>query len=334
MAETKFDKDMAKTSSAEPDRDGVLADASDKILVWRGEMTSFKSLRTRALALSAPPLVWLTVLLAIPCVLLVGLSFLTRGQYGEIVYVPTFENIKRLAGFGLFGWNANFVLILLRSFVVAGITTILCIALAYPLTFHIATRPGRSRVFWLILIIIPFWTNVVVRAYAWLLILGPHMPPARLAAWLGLINEGGSLYPGSLAVYLGMVSTFLPFMALPLYASVERLNWEIIEAAKDLYGQRLQIFTQAILPQTRPGLAVGVIVTFVPAMATFVITDILGGAKTMLIGNLIQQQFAQAWDWPFGAALSSTLMLMTLICLAIFKRRQDEDPQGSILNRF
>ena len=116
-----------------------------------------------------------------------------------------------------------------------------------------------------------------------------------------------------------MVSAFLPFMALPLYASVERLDWDLLEAAEDLYASRWKVFRYAVLPQTKPGLSVGIIVTFVPAMAMFVVTDILGGAKYMLVGNLIQQQFTQARDWPFGAALSLSLMLMTLLSLAVFR---------------
>ena len=123
-----------------------------------------------------------------------------------------------------------------------------------------------------------------------------------------------------------MVSTFLPFMALPLYASVERINWDLLEAARDLYASRWQVFVKAVLPQTRPGLGVGIIVTLVPAMAMFVVTDILGGAKYMLVGNLIQQQFTQARDWPFGAALSLGLMLLTLLSLAAFRR--GDDPRG------
>jgi spermidine/putrescine transport system permease protein len=307
---------------------------ADKYIVWRGELTTYWTLKLRAVCLALPPLIWLTALLVLPCLLLAGLAFATRGEYGQILYQFTWENLNRLIGHSLFGWSPNFLFIIVRSVVVAAVTTVLCIALAYPLTFHIATRPGKTRVYWLILIIIPFWTNVVVRAYAWLLILSPSMPPARLLAWLGIIRDGGSLYPSPLAVYLGMVSTFLPFMALPLYASVERLNWEIIEAAKDLYASKLQILTQDILPQTRPGLAVGIVVTFVPSMAMFVVTDILGGAKTMLIGNLIQQQFAQARDWPFGAALSMALMAMTLICLAVFRHRKVRPEEASILSGF
>jgi spermidine/putrescine transport system permease protein len=253
------------------------------------------------------------------------LAFFSRGPYGQIIFEPTWDNFERLLGFTVFGWNPAYLYIVARSLWVALVTTVLCALLAYPLTFHIATRPRKQRVYWLILLIIPFWTNVVVRAYAWLLILGPNLPPAKILAAVGLLDPGAPLYPGPLAVYLGMVSTFLPFMALPLYASVNSLNWEILEAAKDLYGSRYLIFKQAILPQTRSGLAVGVIVTFIPAMSMFVVTDILGGAKTMLIGNLIQQQFSQARDWPFGAALAGALMFMTLLALAIFRSRSGWD---------
>jgi spermidine/putrescine transport system permease protein len=240
-----------------------------------------------------------------------------------VVWSFSLDNLERLVGFGLFGWSPDILLILGRSLWVAFVTTLLCVLIAYPLTFHMATRRPSIRVFWLILVVVPFWTNVVVRTYGWLLILGPQAPLAKLAAFLGLIPVGGALYPGTFAVYLGMTTTFLPFMALPLYASVERLDWEMLEAARDLYASSFLVFARVILPQTRPGLAVGIIMTFVPAMAMFVVTDILGGAKNMLIGNLLQQQFGQARDWPFGAALSLALMFLTLLSLAF---RQTDNP--------
>jgi spermidine/putrescine transport system permease protein len=257
--------------------------------------------------------------MAIPCLSLVAMALATRGQYGEVVWSFSPESLKRLAGFGLFGWSPDILKILGRSLTVAAVTTLLCVAISYPLTFHMATRRPSVRVFWLILIVVPFWTNVVVRTYGWLLILGPQMPPAKFAAFLGLIPPGSALYPGTLAVYLGMTTTFLPFMALPLYSSVERLDWDVVEAARDLYANSFLVFWKVVLPQTRPGLSVGIVMTFVPAMAMFVVTDILGGAKNMLIGNLIQQQFGQARDWPFGAALSLALMFLTLLSLA-FRR--------------
>jgi spermidine/putrescine transport system permease protein len=296
-----------------------MPDDKDDLITWRGEVTRLRKVRLRALALSIPPILWLTLLLALPCLSLATLALATRGPYGQVVWELSLGNLKRLAGYGVFGWSPDFFWILLRSVRVALLTTAACVLLAYPLTFHVATRPRKARVFWLILIIIPFWTNVVVRTYAWLLVLSPALPPARLAAWLGLVEPGSALFPGQLAVFLGMITTFLPFMALPLYASVERLDWDLLEAAQDLYASRWKVFLNAVLPQTRPGLSVGIIVTFVPAMAMFVVTDILGGAKVMLVGNLIQQQFTQARDWPFGAALSLALMLMTLLSLAAFR---------------
>jgi spermidine/putrescine transport system permease protein len=296
-----------------------MPDDKSELISWRGEVTRLRILRLRALALSLPPFLWLTLLLALPCLALIALSLATRGQYGEVVWRFSLDNYKRLLGYGIFGWSPDFLWILLRSVWMALATTAACVVLAYPLAFHVATRPPKARLFWLILIVIPFWTNVVVRTYAWLLVLSPQLPLAKAAASLGLIAQGGALYPGQLAVFLGMVSAFLPFMALPLYASVERLDWAILEAAEDLYASRWKVFRFAILSQTKPGLSVGVIVTFVPAMAMFVVTDILGGAKSMLIGNLIQQQFTQARDWPFGAALSHSLMLLTLLSLAAFR---------------
>jgi spermidine/putrescine transport system permease protein len=229
-----------------------------------------------------------------------------------------------LAGFSLFGWTADYIVIVLRSVWVAFVTTAVSVILSYPLAFFICARPERSRYLWLTLVIIPFWTNMVIRTYAWFLILAPELPLAKLASFLGLIPEGNPLYPNAFAVYLGMVSMFLPFVALPLYSSVERLDWSLVEAAQDLYASRVRVFTQAILPQTLPGLSVGVILTFVPAMGMFVVPDLLGGAKYMLVGNLIQQQFGASRDWPFGAAISMGLMVLTMISLQLYRRRSKD----------
>jgi spermidine/putrescine transport system permease protein len=290
------------------------------LLIWYGGIHRVFDLRIKGAALMGPGIFWLCLFLAIPAAALVVLSLARRGSFGEIEWIFSLANYRRLAGYGLFGWSPDYLIILGRSLTVGLVTTLLCLALAYPLTFYIATRPPKARTWLLFLLMVPFWTNVVVRTYAWQLILSPGLPPAELAAFFGLVKPGTPLFPGLIATYLGMVSTFLPFMALPLYSSVERLNWELLEAARDLYASRVQVFTQAILPQTRPGLTVGVIVTFVPAMAMFVVTDLLGGARYMLVGNLIQQQFGQSRDWPFGAALCLALMVLTMIGLMLYRR--------------
>jgi len=268
-----------------------------------------------------PGMLWLMLFLVLPGLVLVLVSVITRGAYGQLEWVLTLENYRRLAGFSLFGWTADYLTILWRSAVVAFVTTLVSVLLSYPLCFFIAGRPQRTRYLWLTLVIIPFWTNMVIRTYAWFLILSPQMPIARLAAYLGIIAQGAPLYPNAFAVYLGMVSIFLPFVTLPLYASVERLDWSLVEAAQDLYASPVSVFTQAILPQTMPGLSVGIILSFVPAMGVFVVPDLLGGAKYMLVGNLIQQQFGPSRDWPFGAAISMGLMVLTLVGIMVYRRR-------------
>lgn len=296
----------------------------NNLMIWYGELTTQKGLFKRGLGFLFPGMLWLMFFLVLPGLVLVLVSFATRGAYGQLEWEFTIENYKRLMGFSLFGWTADYLLILWRSVLVAFVTTLVSVVLSYPLCFFIAAREERSRYMWLTLVIIPFWTNMVIRTYAWFLILAPELPFAKAAAALGLISQGAPLYPNAFAVYIGMVSMFLPFVTLPLYASVEKLDWSLVEAAQDLYASRIRVFTQAILPQTLPGLSVGVILTFVPAMGMFVVPDLLGGAKYMLVGNLIQQQFGSSRDWPFGAAISMGLMVLTMISLQIYRRRSKE----------
>jgi spermidine/putrescine transport system permease protein len=293
----------------------------NKLLVWYGELTTNRRLLKRGLMFLSPGMLWLLVFLVLPGLMLIAASFAGRGAYGELVWNFTLENYKRLAGFGIFGWTADYLMIVWRSVWVAFVTTAVSVVLSYPLCFFIAGRSERTRYLWLTLVIIPFWTNMVIRAYAWFLILAPELPVAKLAAFLGFVPPGSALYPSVFAVYLGMVSMFLPFVTLPLYSSVERIDWALVEAAQDLYASRVRVFMQAILPQTLPGLSVGVILTFVPAMGMFVVPDLLGGAKYMLVGNLIQQQFGSSRDWAFGAAISIGLMILTMFSLYLYRRK-------------
>jgi spermidine/putrescine transport system permease protein len=273
------------------------------------------------LGLILPGALCLVLFLALPCLSLLYLSLASRGEFGTIHWWPlSLENFRRLIGFNLFGWRPDFLFIMLRSVREAFFTTLACVIISYPLTFYIASLKNPvSRFVWLILLSVPFCTNVVIRTYAWQLLLDPASPFVWFLSFTGAVPPETPLYPGFFAVYLGMISTFLPFTALPLYASIERMNWTLLLAAKDLYSKRFRVFRHAILPQTIHGLYVGVIITFVPSMAMYVITDILGGAKYMFIGNLIQNQFSQSRDWPFGAALSLALMVCTLASFAIFK---------------
>jgi len=296
----------------------------DKPEILYGELSTPRSIRTRGLLRIAPGMLWIMLFLSIPALSLIVISFTTRGAYGEIEWVFTLENYKRLAGYSLFGWSPDYLKILLRSIIAGLITTSVCILLSYPLAFFISTRGKTTRYLWLTALIIPFWTNLVIRTYAWQIVLAPGLPIAKLAALLNIVPPGSPLYPSFFAVYIGMVSAFLPFVALPLYAAVEKLDWGLVEAANDLYCGRWRVFSQAILPQTLPGLSVGAILTFVPAMGMFLIPDLLGGAKYMLVGNLIQQQFGKSRDWPFGAAVSLALISLTLMVLVILNRKGEK----------
>jgi len=296
----------------------------NKLMIWYGELITGKKLIKRGLFFLTPGMLWLIFFLVLPGLILVVVSFASRGSYGELVWEFSLENYKRLMGFGIFGWTADYLLILWRSVWVSIVTTVLSVTLSYPLCFYIAKKPERTRYLWLTIVIIPFWTNMVIRTYAWFLILAPDMLPAKLAAFFKLIAPGMPLYPSAFAVYLGMISMFLPFVALPLFSSIERLDWTLVEAPQDLYASNTRVFMHAILPQTLPGLSVGIILTLVPAMGMFVVPDLLGGAKYMLVGNLIQQQFGASRDWAFGAAISMGLMVLTMYSLYLYKRRNKD----------
>lgn len=293
-----------------------------KVILHNGEMITRPVMRLRQALFVSPGMFTIILLLALPCISLVVVSFLSRSDYGGLELKFTTENFKRLAGYGFFGWSADNLLIIWRSVVIAFFSTLICILLSYPLAFFLASRPQKTRMIWLALLLIPFWTSLVIRTYAWLLALAPDMPMATLLTFLGIIDAGTPLYPGTFAVHVGMVSTFLPFVALPLYTAVEKLDWSLVEAAEDLYASRLRVFRTAILPQTMSGLSVGIVLTFVPAMGMFIVPDILGGSRTMLIGNLIQQQFGTSRDWPFGAAISLVLMILTLSALMASQRNK------------
>lgn len=288
--------------------------------VFEGKLTTRAHMQKTGALLTGPGILWLLVFLLVPTVFLMILAFANRGAYGSIDWTFSLTNLKRLLGFSSFGWSPDNLLILWRSVQIAVFTTILCIAIGLPMAFWIANHDRSMRQFLFALIMVPSCTNLVIRTAAWMILLGPDMFPAKVASFLGFIAEGKSLYPGSFAVYIGMVSSMLPFAVLPLYTSVERLDWGIVEAARDLYAGPVRTFYHGILSQMKPGIIASVILTLVPSLGMYVISDLLGAGKYMLIGNLIQQQFGSASDWPFGAMLGIVLILSSVISLVIFQR--------------
>lgn len=277
-----------------------------------------QSQTTRALALSAPGMLWLLVFLLVPLGSIVAISFFSTGDYGQIERPLTLEHYRRFIGFGTFGWDPLYPAILARSLWLAAVSTLCCLLLGLPLAFFIAGLPERWKTFVLVLVVIPLWTNLLVRTYAWQILLAPGGWLSRLGVAAGLAPD--ALYPGAFAVYAGMVCDYLPFLILPLYASVEKIDWSLAEAAQDLGASSGQVFRHAVLPQIAPGLLAGVFLVFVPAAGQFVIPDLLGGAKTVLLGNVIQQQFGPSRNWPFGSAIASSAMLLVLAALWYYAR--------------
>ena len=296
----------------------------NRLLVWYGELSTSRKLTARGLALMALPLIWISLLLIAPLAAMLAWSVATRGPTGDIVWTLTLENFRRLAGFDSFGWTKAYLSILGNTVLMSAVTTVITVALSYPLAFFIALRPPKRRYLWLGLVMIPFCTNLVIRTYAWMMLLSNQMPLARLAQALGAIEPSAALYPSTLALYLGMVSNSLPFAVLPLYTNVEKLDWGLLEAGRDLYAGPVRVFLHAILPQTQPGLLTAVILTFIPAMGAFVIPDLLGGGRQWMLGNLIQHQFGVSRDFPFGAAVSLVLTAITLVGLLVLRRAGDE----------
>ncbi|MBI3882626.1 MAG: ABC transporter permease [Verrucomicrobia bacterium] len=257
----------------------------------------------RAWLLLAPLLGWLALFVVAPTLILLAVSFCQRDELGRIVWSFTTENYARL--FDATYWN-----IFVRSVGYAALTTLLCLVGGYPVAWFIArqTEPARSR--WLLLVMIPFWASFLVRTFAWITILKSEGLLNGLLQSLRLISVPAELLYTPGAVVVGLVYTYLPFAILPIYASVEKMDRQLLEAAADLGAHPFATFRKVILPLTRPGIMAAVLLVFVPAVGMFAISDLLGGARVPLIGNVIENQFLQARNWPFGAALGMVLLAL------------------------
>ncbi len=259
-----------------------------------------------------PSVGWFTWFLLVPLGIVAVYSFATKGTYGGVVFRWSPDNYVRAAE-----WV--YLRVLWNSIFLASITSIFCLLLGYPMAFVIATSGQRLKTALLICVVIPFWTNFVVRAYATKVLF------LSLGAWLMPYGLGVD----HCIVLVGMVTSYLPFMVLPLYASIERFDFTLLEAARDLGAPPVRVLTSILLPLTKRGMVTGMILVFTPALGEFVIPDLLGGAKTMLVGNLITEQFLRARDWPFGSALSFILMMMVLLSLSIYFYFQGDQWEGS-----
>jgi spermidine/putrescine transport system permease protein len=283
--------------------------------------------RARAFRLwitAGPGLFWIVIFLLIPSVILLAIGFFTSNDYGSPALPLTLAPFSQVAGYSLLGWDDGNIVIFLRSLKQAGIATAVSALLSYPIVFFIMTRPASIRPLLLLLIILPSWTNQVVRTYAWLELLGPNAPLTWVAHWMGIVPPDLGIAPGGFAVTTGLAYNYLPYMIVPLYASAERLDWTLVEAGRDLYASGFRLFWHTVFPQTVPGLLSGVIFVAIPAFGDYVVPQLLGGDRALMIGSLIANQFTETPDWPYGAALTIIMLVFTgagLVAFRVLTRR-------------
>lgn len=270
------------------------------------------------------------ILMVLPVALMAVYSFLTKEFRGGVEWDFTLAAYEQFfVTRGLFGdeppqieWT--YIAVFWRSIWQAALATLLCLAVGFPTAWFIATRPARSRGLWLFLITIPYWVNLLIRTVSLRFLLRDTGPMNETLLSLGLIDRPLDIINTNLAVQLGLFYSYLPFMVLPIYAAVERYNFALSEAAADLYASRWATLREIVLPVVKPGIVAGCILVFVPSLGAFLAPDLLGGAKTFMIGSLIDEQFkGSQGNWPFGAAVAMILMTLVMIVLLVYARAQD-----------
>lgn len=276
------------------------------------------------IGLLSPVTLYLGIFFFGPLLIIAVFSFLEPGLYGGVEWNFYHWNYGRMFGWadGVIEWYEPIYLkVLFRSMMMAVFTVIACLIVVYPVTFWVSRLPERTQLFFMFLITLPFFTSLIIRLYAWLVILKPSGVVNDLLLGIGLIDTPLDMLFTRFAVVLGMVYVMIPFMFLPVYASVERLDRAMIEASGDLGARGWQTFLKVILPQTMPGIAGGSVLVFIPSVGNFIIPDVLGGAKGLMIGNLVEQQFLDARNWPFGAALSMVIMAVVLTVMLVYAKK-------------
>ena len=285
--------------------------------------------------LTAPAMVVIFFAAVGPLFVMLLYSFMVKGDYGDVKY-------WQFSGSGwfnvffatdIFDDTVSFadahVAIFWRSIRLAGMTTIATLILGFPTAYYISTKPEGKRELWLFLITIPFWTNILIRTFAIQETIRNEGVFNTLVMKLGLVDSPIQIMYTDTAIMLGMIYVYLPLMVLPVYASMEKLDFRLVEAGYDLYATRFQVLRRIILPLTKPGLIAGSILVFVPALGAYVTPRVLGGGKNMMLGNLIDLQFGQGRNWPLGAALSITLMVIVTAALLVYVRNASKSGAGN-----
>lgn len=268
-----------------------------------------------------PALIVVTLFMLVPVIVMALYSLLEANPFGGVYWHFSSEAYFQF----LFDrdlmdnvvFNPSYLIIVGRSLVLAMITTALCLIAGFPVAYFIVRRPPNQRNFWIYLVTIPFWTNQLVRTFAWIIILGRNGTIELPFRWLGMLGPDqtfGLMYT-DFAIAIGLTYAFVPIMVLPIYASLEKLDFRLVEASADLYSGIYETFRHVIIPLAKPGIVAGSILVFIPSIGAFVQPDLLGGGKKLMLGSLVQFQFATARNWPFGAAVAMILLAFVILCL-------------------
>lgn len=258
----------------------------------------------------APGFAWLLLLMVVPCLLIFVYAFFERGVYGGVDFNFTLENFSR-------AMEPVYRTVFLKSAQLAGLATIVALLLAYPAAYAITRAPRHLQTRILILVMLPFWSNYLIRTYAWIVLLNREGLINHGLQAVGVLDQPLSLLYNEFAIVTGLVYNYLPFVILTIYSSLQRLSPEVLEASADLGAPGWRTFVRIVLPLTVPGIAAGAVFVFVLSIGNFITPDLLGGGRTLMVGNLIYDQFLTARDWPFGAALSLLLIMVMMILLFI-----------------
>jgi spermidine/putrescine transport system permease protein len=299
------------------------------------ERAAKADIRSRWL-LSAPALTIILLAAIGPLAIVVLYSFMVKGDYGDVKYwqfsTDGWFNVlfERDIFDDTLGLASANLAIFWRSLKLSFITTVVTLLLGFPTSYFIATRPPHRRDLWLFLITIPFWTNILIRTFAMQEVVRNEGIINSALIGLGLIDKPIQIMFTDWAILFGMVYVYLPLMVLPLYASLEKMDFRLVEAGYDLYATRLRVLRRIIIPLVKPGIVAGCILVFIPSLGAYVIPRVLGGGKNMMLGNLIELQFGQGRNWPLGSALSITLMIIVTLALLVYVRNTGKSGGGHV----
>ena len=266
-----------------------------------------------ALAQAGPVSIWMILFVTLPMLFIIYISFMSRGVFGDVVYQFSLESYQTLL-------DATYFKVILKSLKAALLTTVLCLGLGYPFAYYIARKPPEVASRLIMLIMIPFWTNSLMRLNSWLLLFQTSGPVNNFLQWTGLVDRPITFIYTDGLVVLGLITNMLPFAVLPLYSSIEKLQTSLLEASADLGATPSQTFFKVTLPLTFPGIFSAIILVFIPSLGIYTVSDILGGGKVLYIGNIIKNQFGSIRNWPLGAALSVLLLVITGLLIFIYTR--------------